>query len=96
MDSERILTQLRMDGYEVAGTYEDAELVIVNTCGFIDAAKAESLDAIGEALTANGRVIVTGCLGKRERAIGHLSTSVARAPEGQWAEKSQEYLKLLR
>lgn len=69
VDSERILTQLRIDGYEVAGTYEDAELVIVNTCGFIDAAKAESMDAIGEALTANGRVLVTGCLGKREQEI---------------------------
>ena len=64
-DSERILTQLRAEGYAVAPTYQDAELVIVNTCGFIDAAVEESLDAIGEALTENGKVIVTGCLGAK-------------------------------
>ena len=65
VDSERILTQLRAEGYLVAPTYKDADLVVVNTCGFIDAAVAESLDAIGEALAENGRVIVTGCLGAR-------------------------------
>jgi ribosomal protein S12 methylthiotransferase len=64
VDSERILTQLRTDGYELVGGYDDADLVVVNTCGFIDAAVEESLDAIGEALAENGRVIVTGCLGK--------------------------------
>ncbi len=64
VDSERILTQLRMDGYDVVPTYEDAELVVVNTCGFIDSAKQESLDAIGEAIAENGKVIVTGCMGK--------------------------------
>ena len=63
VDSERILTQLRAEGYLVSPSYEQADLVIVNTCGFIDAAVRESLDAIGEALTENGRVIVTGCLG---------------------------------
>jgi ribosomal protein S12 methylthiotransferase len=63
VDSERILTQLRMDGYEIVPTYDDADVVVVNTCGFIDSAKQESLDAIGEALKENGKVIVTGCLG---------------------------------
>jgi len=63
VDSERILTQLRAEGYEVAPSYQAADLVVVNTCGFIDAAIDESLDAIGEALEHNGRVIVTGCLG---------------------------------
>lgn len=65
MDSERILTQLRAEGYRVSPTYEDADLVVVNTCGFIDSAIDESLDAIGEALSANGKVIVTGCLGAK-------------------------------
>jgi ribosomal protein S12 methylthiotransferase len=65
VDSERILTQLRAEGYLVAATYEDADLVVVNTCGFIDAAVEESLDAIGEALAENGKVIVTGCLGAK-------------------------------
>ena len=63
VDSERILTQLRAEGYLVSPSYEQADLVVVNTCGFIDAAVEESLDAIGEALAENGRVIVTGCLG---------------------------------
>ena len=65
MDSERILTQLRAEGYRVSPTYENADLVVVNTCGFIDSAIEESLDAIGEALSANGKVIVTGCLGAK-------------------------------
>ncbi len=65
-DSEQILTQLRAEGYVTSKTYEGADLVIVNTCGFIDDAVKESLDAIGEALTANGRVIVTGCLGAKQ------------------------------
>ena len=69
VDSERILTQLRAEGYEVAPTYEAADVVVVNTCGFIDAAIDESLDAIGEALEHNGRVIVTGCLGARPERI---------------------------
>ncbi|HET7136463.1 MAG TPA: 30S ribosomal protein S12 methylthiotransferase RimO [Casimicrobiaceae bacterium] len=66
VDSEQILTQLRAEGYAIAPSYEGADLVVVNTCGFIDAAVAESLDAIGEALDENGRVIVTGCLGARD------------------------------
>jgi ribosomal protein S12 methylthiotransferase len=69
VDSERILTQLRAEGYEVAPSYEAADVVVVNTCGFIDAAVDESLDAIGEALEQNGRVIVTGCLGARPERI---------------------------
>ena len=69
VDSERILTQLRAEGYAIAPSYEGADLVVVNTCGFIDAAVAESLDAIGEALAANGRVIVTGCLGVKDDVI---------------------------
>tara|TARA_R110002110_G_scaffold110071_4_gene274450 strand:- start:77643 stop:78959 length:1317 start_codon:yes stop_codon:yes gene_type:complete len=64
VDSERILTQLKLDGYDIVPSYEDAALVVVNTCGFIDSAKQESLDAIGEAISENGRVIVTGCMGK--------------------------------
>jgi ribosomal protein S12 methylthiotransferase len=68
VDSERILTQLKIDGYDIVPTYEDAEIVVVNTCGFIDSAKQESLDAIGEALNENGRVIVTGCMGKGDDA----------------------------
>ncbi|MBN9463273.1 MAG: 30S ribosomal protein S12 methylthiotransferase RimO [Burkholderiales bacterium] len=71
VDSERILTQLRAEGYDIVGQYADADLVIVNTCGFIDEAVRESLDAIGEALAENGRVIVTGCLGARRGAGGH-------------------------
>jgi ribosomal protein S12 methylthiotransferase len=65
VDSESILTQLRAEGYEIAPTYEGSDLVVVNTCGFIDAAVEESLDAIGEALAANGKVVVTGCLGAK-------------------------------
>ena len=63
VDSERILTQLRAEGYTISGSYDEADLVVVNTCGFIDSAVAESLEAIGEALDENGKVIVTGCLG---------------------------------
>ncbi len=69
VDSERILTQLRAEGYAVVPTYEAADVVVVNTCGFIDAAVDESLDAIGEALARNGKVIVTGCLGARPERI---------------------------
>src|SRR5450432_1726570 len=66
VDSEQILTQLRAEGYAIAPSYDGADLVVVNTCGFIDAAVAESLDAIGEALAENGKVIVTGCLGAKD------------------------------
>ena len=69
VDSERILTQLRVEGYDLVQTYNDADVVVVNTCGFIDSAVAESLDTIGEALAENGKVIVTGCLGKRAELI---------------------------
>ncbi len=69
VDSERILTQLRAEGYLISGSYRDADLVVVNTCGFIDAAMEESLDAIGEALAQNGKVIVTGCLGAKGSVV---------------------------
>ncbi|MBK6417121.1 30S ribosomal protein S12 methylthiotransferase RimO [Thermomonas sp.] len=69
VDSERILTQLRVEGYDLVQRYDDADVVVVNTCGFIDSAVAESLDAIGEAMAENGKVIVTGCLGKRSEVI---------------------------
>ncbi len=69
VDSERILTQLRADGYALSGDYDGADVVIVNTCGFLDSAKAESLDAIGEAIAENGKVIVTGCMGHEAEAI---------------------------
>ena len=68
VDSERILTQLRIEGYEITPHFEDAGVVIVNTCGFINAAKEESLEAIGEAIRENGRVLVTGCMGRGEDA----------------------------
>jgi ribosomal protein S12 methylthiotransferase len=76
VDSERILTQLRTDGYEVSPSYEGADVVVVNTCGFIDSAKAESLETIGEALDANGRVIVTGCMGVNEQEIRSIHPQV--------------------
>src|SRR6266540_2666841 len=63
VDSERIITRLRAEGYELTRRHEGADLVIVNTCGFLDSAKAESLGAIGEAMAENGKVIVTGCMG---------------------------------
>ena len=69
VDSERILPRLRADGYEMSPSYADADVVLVNTCGFLDSAKAESLEAIGEAIAANGRVIVTGCLGNEADMI---------------------------
>lgn len=75
VDSERILTQLRAEGYEIVGDYAGSDLVIVNTCGFIDEAVTESLDAIGEALAENGRVIVTGCLGARRGESGESLVS---------------------
>ena len=76
VDSERILTQLRAEGYVIAPGYADADVVIVNTCGFLDSAKAESLSAIGEALEENGRVIVTGCYGIEDEAIRKAHPSV--------------------
>ncbi len=76
VDSERILTQLKIDGYEVSPSYDDADVVVVNTCGFIDSAKAESLDAIGEALNENGKVIVTGCMGAEPEEITAIHPKV--------------------
>ena len=70
VDSERIMTQLRAEGYEIVGSYSDADLVIVNTCGFLNEAVAESVDAINEAMHENGRVIVTGCLGAKKHLNG--------------------------
>jgi len=90
VDSERILTQLRTDGYDVVPDYDSADLVVVNTCGFIDSAVAESMDAIGEAINENGKVIVTGCLGVKPADIqqqypnvlahDHLPNTVAHDP----------------
>lgn len=76
VDSERILTQLRAEGYLVSPSYDEADLVVVNTCGFIDAAVEESLDAIGEALAENGRVIVTGCLGAQGSLVKNAHPQV--------------------
>ena len=69
VDSERILTRLRAEGYDISSSYDGADVVIVNTCGFLDSARAESLEAIGEAMAANGKVIVTGCMGVDEKTI---------------------------
>jgi ribosomal protein S12 methylthiotransferase len=76
VDSEQILTQLRAEGYDIAPSYEGSDLVVVNTCGFIDAAVQESLDAIGEALAENGKVIVTGCLGAKGDVVRKTHPSV--------------------
>lgn len=75
-DAERILTQLRAEGYEISGSYDEADLVVVNTCGFIDSAVEESLDAIGEAINKNGKVIVTGCLGAKAGVVESAHPSV--------------------
>lgn len=75
-DSERILTQLRAEGYEISSSYEQSDLVVVNTCGFIDSAVQESLDAIGEALEKNGKVIVTGCLGAKKDVVEQAHPNV--------------------
>jgi len=75
VDSERILTRLRSEGYDISGSYDGADVVIVNTCGFLDSARAESLEAIGEAMAENGRVIVTGCLND-EKAIREIYPDV--------------------
>lgn len=76
VDSERILTQLRAEGYDIVPSYNDADVVIVNTCGFIDSAVQESLDTIGEALAENGKVLVTGCLGAKEDEIREVHPNV--------------------
>jgi ribosomal protein S12 methylthiotransferase len=107
VDSERILTQLRIRGYEIAPSYDSADLVVVNTCGFIDSAIDESLDAIGEALDANGRVIVTGCLGanperireRHPRVLGvtgpHATEQVVRSVEQHLPRPHDPYLDLV-
>jgi ribosomal protein S12 methylthiotransferase len=76
VDSERILTQLRSEGYQLSPSYEGADVVIVNTCGFLDSAKKESLEAIGEAMEANGKVIVTGCMGAEPESITSVHPKV--------------------
>src|SRR5439155_16255521 len=76
VDSERIVTQLRAEGYAISPSYAQADLVVVNTCGFIDSAVQESLDAIGEALAANGKVIVTGCLGAKGDVVRNAHPKV--------------------
>ena len=84
VDSELILTQLSAEGYETAKDYAGADLVIVNTCGFIDSAVEESLSAIGEALTENGKVIVTGCLGAKKNADGTAGQILGVHMVGPW------------
>ena len=76
VDSERIITRLRAEGYQIAADYKGADLVLVNTCGFLDSAREESLDAIGEALNENGKVIVTGCLGHEKDVITNRHPNV--------------------
>ena len=87
VDSERILTRLRAEGYSISSDYNDAEAVIVNTCGFLDSAKAESLGAIGEAIEENGKVIVTGCLGAEPEYITGMHPSVLAITGPQQYEK---------
>jgi len=76
VDSERIITQLRSEGYEIAPDYEGADAVVVNTCGFIDSAKQESLETIAEALEENGKVIVTGCMGVNADDVSAIPAEV--------------------
>lgn len=76
VDSERIITQLKTEGYDISGSYDNADLVVVNTCGFIDSAKAESIESIGEALAENGKVIVTGCMGGNPEEITQIHPQV--------------------
>lgn len=91
-DSEQILTKLRAEGYEISSSYDGADLVVVNTCGFIDAAVEESLDAIGEALAENGKVIVTGCLGARETLIRALHPKVLAITGPHAAEEVMQHV----
>ncbi len=90
VDSERILTRLRAEGYGVVGSYDEADVVVVNTCGFIDAAVEESLDAIGEALAENGKVIVTGCLGAKAGLIRDAHPKVLAVSGPQALEEVME------
>ncbi len=90
VDSERILTRLRAEGYAVSGSYDGADVVIVNTCGFLDSARAESLDAIGEAIAENGKVIVTGCLGAEAGLIRDTHPDVLAVTGPQQYEQVME------
>jgi ribosomal protein S12 methylthiotransferase len=90
VDSERIITKLRSEGYAVAGDYAGADVVVVNTCGFLDSAKQESLDAIGEAMNSNGRVIVTGCFGVEESRIRDVHPGVLAVTGPQQYERVVE------
>lgn len=92
VDSEMILTRLRAEGYEITPSYTDSDLVVVNTCGFIDDAVAESLDAIGEALDENGRVVVTGCLGAKGTVIQDAHPSVLAVTGPQAVEEVMEVI----
>src|SRR6201995_2087507 len=85
VDSERIMTKLRADGYDMSPDYAGADVVLVNTCGFLDSAKEESLEAIGEAIAENGRVVVTGCMGKEAEVIRN------RFPQGLAVTGAHEY-----
>ena len=95
VDSERILTRLRAEGYEIAPSYQRADLVLVNTCGFIDSARAESLDAIGEALEENGKVVVTGCLGAEGGLIREKYPDVLAVTGPHQYEAVMEAVKLM-
>ena len=96
VDSERIITELKLRGYEIAPQYRDADLVVVNTCGFIDSAIDESLDAIGEALDQNGRVVVTGCLGMHPAITGpHATLEVLAAGNAHLPQPHDPHLDLL-
>src|ERR1044071_4729028 len=86
VDSERIITRLRAEGYELTREHKGADLVVVNTCGFLDSAQAESLDAIGQALAENGKVIVTGCMGAEPEKITSNFPTVLAAPGPQQYE----------
>ena len=96
VDSERILTRLKAEGYIISPSYEDADAVIVNTCGFLDSAKEESLNSIQEAITKNGKVIVTGCLGKEKELISKTNPKVlAITGPHQYEQVIQEVHKIL-
>src|SRR3954471_3944803 len=90
VDSERIITRLRAEGYELARKHDGADIVIVNTCGFLDSAKAESLQAIGTAMAENGKVIVTGCMGAEPEAIREAFPSVLATTKPQAYESVME------
>ena len=90
VDSERILSKLRADGYEMSADYAGADVVLVNTCGFLDSAKEESLEAIGEAIAENGRVIVTGCMGKEAEVIRARFPNVLAVTGAQWRQQLQQ------